>query len=275
VTDGVKGDVQSRGTTDSEHRRHDRLLVTRYAGGDAYPTERSEAEALVASCTQCAELAADIRLLVSRTRTLPDARRTRDFRISPEQAEQLRGSWLERLMHTFSTPRWSVARPVAGAAFALGLALAVVGTLPVATPFAATAPELDAPAPTSAPVFAPQPTTGRTTESTPAPEAAPPDVAAPGQQFPTEAAGDGSPTDKGNGPGEAQALASDDANLDQVYLQVDPSQAPAGEFRAARDSSAPSSSWLIPLGLLLAAVALGLLLVVTVARRRFADPLLR
>ena len=49
-------------------------------------------------CDECAALAADIRLISTRTTQLPAVARTRDFRITPDQAQQLRGSWIDRVM---------------------------------------------------------------------------------------------------------------------------------------------------------------------------------
>jgi hypothetical protein len=123
--------MQSRGTMNSEHDRHDRVLVARYAAGEAYHSEIDEAKDLVDNCDECAALAADIRLISARTADLPAARRPRDFRITPEQAEQLRGSWFDRLMRGFSSPGWSVVRPVAAASLAIGMVLIVVGALPI------------------------------------------------------------------------------------------------------------------------------------------------
>ena len=123
---GVKQPMQSRGNLSSEHDRHDRLLVARYAAGDAYESEIVEAKDLVDNCDGCAALAADIRLISAKTAELPAATRPRDFRITPEQAEKLRGSWFDRLMRGFSSPGWSVVRPVAAASLAIGMVLIVV-----------------------------------------------------------------------------------------------------------------------------------------------------
>jgi hypothetical protein len=123
--------VQSRGTLNSEHSRHDRLLVARYAAGDSYPTERDQAERLVTGCDECAALSADIQLISTRTSHLTPVRRPRDFRISPEQAQQLRGSWLDRMLRGLAAPGWTVVRPLAGAALAIGMVLVVIGALPL------------------------------------------------------------------------------------------------------------------------------------------------
>ncbi len=129
VSNSVRDDVPSPRTTriPSEHARHDRLLVTRYAANDAFASEVAEARALVANCPQCAALAADIQLISAATGRLPMPRRPRDFRLSAEQADTLRGSAIERFLRRLTGPGFAPLRPVAGAAMSLGLALAVVG----------------------------------------------------------------------------------------------------------------------------------------------------
>ena len=136
------------------HDRHDRLLVTRFAVGDAYPGEVELAKELVRHCADCAALAADIRLIAARTADLPVVRRPRDFRISAAQAERLRGSWLERLLRSFSAPGWGLARPLASAALVVGLSLAVIGALPLGVASSGAADTLTVPA-TGQPVGAP------------------------------------------------------------------------------------------------------------------------
>ena len=111
----------------SEHRRHDRLLVTRFAMDDAYPSETAEARQLIDSCAECAALAADIRALSSSMSQLPDAKRTRDFTITAEKAEELRGSRISRWMRGLATPKFGMLRPVAGVALSIGLVMAIVG----------------------------------------------------------------------------------------------------------------------------------------------------
>jgi len=123
------------------HSSHDALLVARYAAGDAYPGEAAQARQLVNKCAQCAELAADIRTISARTSELRAAKRPRDFRITAEQAEQLRGSWLDRLLRGFAAPGWTVVRPLAGAALAIALVVVVIGALPLSNLARGSVPE--------------------------------------------------------------------------------------------------------------------------------------
>lgn len=123
--------MPSRQTVTQDHAQHDRLLVARFAAGDAYASEVDDARQLVDSCADCNKLAADIRLISAATARLPTVARPRDFRVNAQAAERLSGSRVERLMRRLSAPRWNLVRPLAGAAVAAGLTLAVVGALPL------------------------------------------------------------------------------------------------------------------------------------------------
>jgi hypothetical protein len=247
----------------SDHRRHDRLLVARLAAGDSYPSEAAAAESLVAGCSECAELAADIRLLSRRTGELRTPRRPRDFRISAEQADRLRGSWFERLMRGIAAPGWgTVLRPVAGAAFALGLMLMVVGALPfgAAAPTDQRAPLSDSPIQ----MFASE---------------------APAAVAPMATADDGSISAPG-GPEDMAATAdiameagrdADPDDINQVYLQSPDPAAVAGEGFGSADAGRISQSNVSVLGVgvmvaLFGAVVLGIAMF---ARRRYGDALIR
>lgn len=221
----------------TEHARHDRLIVTRFAADDAYPTEVDEARELVGTCPECARLADDIRLLMAATSELPAARRPRDFRLSREQAENLRGSFLERLLRPFASPRLSVLRPVAGVAMSLGLALAVAGvTLPTPTP--ASAPATDRMMLESKGGDSP--------------------ALAPGAERP-EVAGEG------QAPPEDPIDGAYTTDLDNATGRADLSAQPVNQTR----------SLVLYAGILVAALSLALLALVTFARRRAYDRLLR
>lgn len=124
----VKADVnESPFGHASEHARHDRLLVVRFAAADALASEMDDARRLIEQCAECASLAADIGMLRTSLADLPTPRRTRNFRISAEQAEQLNGSAFDRFLRRLSMPGMGMLRPVAGVALALGLTITVVG----------------------------------------------------------------------------------------------------------------------------------------------------
>ena len=243
MSGSVRDDVHTRPPRriPSDHARHDRLLVARLAADDAYPSEITDALALVEGCSQCADLAADIRLLRAAATDLPTPRRPRDFRLTPEQAEALRGSAFERLLRRMAGPGLGALRPVAGVALSLGLALAVVGTsLPA--PLATDATDENSVMSLDAGAREPEPASG---------EDPPPFEAAPGAEAPGAEA-----------PGEAEAeprvTAEDDALLDRE---------PANDGFARE--------LLIYAGLVLALLSFMVLAIAQFARRRWADPLLR
>jgi hypothetical protein len=254
-------------STRSDHRKHDRVLVSRFAMDDAYPGEIEEAVGLVASCSDCAALASDIRSISSSMAHLPAPRRTQDFTISAEQAEQLSGSRVSRWLRTLSTPGWSTLRPVAGVALSIGLVMAVVGgALPNQQPavrdaeFAVAAPTQEAAGGAQVPEL--QPVVPGSPLDNPAP--------APG------------------GPDEPMFTTSEDPAtraIENAYIQEsttpeqDAGQADDKNTGTPLESQAvaadPARNPLIYAGLAIAALSLGLLALAWAARRWFADPLLR
>jgi hypothetical protein len=257
----------------SEHRKHDRLLVTRFAMDDAYPSERDEARQLVQSCPDCAALAADIRHISNAVGIMPVPPRSRDFTIAASKAEELRGSRLSRWMRGFATPGWGMLRPVAGVALSVGLVMALVGTaLPATLPAAAPEGGALTLSATGAPTEAqPLPTSEQE------PNGPPPDIAAPG-------AGEGTVGDSGrDGPVDAEDFesASQDPitqEFNAAYASPDTLAAPVpedGDLSAAADSRDTPRDLLVWTGLLIAVISVGLLALAWTARRYFADPLVR
>lgn len=232
----------NRRSAPSDHRRHDRLLVARFAAGNSQGNELDEARALLAACGECSALAGDLRLLPAALRSMPAPRRPRDFRLTAEQAQRLSGSRLERLMRGLTGPGWGALRPVAGVAMSLGLVLAVVGALPVGLPAAGSASDS---ANQQRDAQLPQPVTVAT-----------PEDLAPAQ------------------PGAEVDKAPGQDGLSNVYVEEFSANDPDDQRMAADAPPAPGRL-LVYAGLLIAAIALGLLMLVTVARRRFGDPLLR
>ena len=113
----------------ADHARHDRALVARAAMDDLYEGDAAEARALLERCADCQALATDLRAIARATaHDLPVPRRTRDFRLSPEDAARARGSMLGRFFAGLAAPRYRVLQPLAGAAMVLGLVLVAVGT---------------------------------------------------------------------------------------------------------------------------------------------------
>jgi hypothetical protein len=248
----------------SEHRKHDRLLVTRFAMDDAYPSERDEARLLVQSCPDCAALAADIRQLSNAVGRMPVPPRSRDFTISAEKAEELRGSRLSRWMRGFATPGWGALRPVAGVALSIGVVMAVVGTalpatVPAAVPEGGALTMVATDAPTEA---QPLPT------DVSAPEG-PPVVAAPGE---------GSAGDSGRGEFDQASQDPITQEFNAAYASPNPEAGPVGgevDQLAAGQPRDTTRELLLWAGLLIAVISVALLALAWAARRYFADPLLR
>ena len=241
VRDGV-----SRTAQRSEHNRHDRLLIARFAANDASASELGQARELVTDCPDCARLLADVRLISVAVADLPAPARRRDFRLTPEQAAAVRGSWLDRFLRRFAAGGIPTLRPLAGVALSIGLALAVVGTgLPL--------PNAGMPA------------------AAPLPAAGPPADRS-GGQSPAEVA----PSFSSVGAGEP--LATDDGTGTTTGVD-DPESPPAEteDLSALEGAQEPPSDLvrllLVYAGVTLAAISFGVLLLAWYARRR-EDPLL-
>src|SRR3954451_8466897 len=121
---------------DSVHADHDLELVAAYAAGDAEGTVLDDAIALVAACPDCAALHHDLRSIAAALPELPVPTRTRDFRLSADQAASLRPSGLRGLVATLSGPRFSFAVPLGTGLAALGIVGVLVssGAIPFGSP---------------------------------------------------------------------------------------------------------------------------------------------
>lgn len=112
----------------ADHERHDALLVAQLAAGDPLAVERrDEAQRLVGGCPACAALAADLRVVSAAVAQEPVPPRRRDFRLSPEQAEQLSGNALTRFLRRLSLPNARAFQPAAAGVLAIGLIFVVAG----------------------------------------------------------------------------------------------------------------------------------------------------
>src|SRR4029079_1687657 len=89
----------------AEHAQHDLDLIAGHAAGDLPDVQRIRADALLESCTTCADIRRDLVAIASPTRTLPATRAPRDFQLSPAQAARLRrGGWRKSLLRPFAAP---------------------------------------------------------------------------------------------------------------------------------------------------------------------------
>jgi hypothetical protein len=89
--------------------------------------QQREAQRLVSTCPACAELAADLRALAAAVRLEPMPPRRRDFRLDVEQAERLRGNFVDRFLRRLSLPQSRAFGPAAAGALSLGLVFVVAG----------------------------------------------------------------------------------------------------------------------------------------------------
>lgn len=244
----------------AEHRRHDRLLVARFAVGDAAHGQDHEAQELVRRCSECAALAADITAISKSVARMPAPPRSRDFRLTPEQAAQLRGSRIDRWLRTITGSGWSTVRPVAAVALSVGMVMSVVGFLPVIGA-AGGAPE-------GSPVLGP--------------------VAGLGQPTPAADRFSGAPTPAATGepaeiaPGGKDGVTSSSSdNVDNAYLTQE-TAAPEGasgqpdELASKLPGRGMSVSEVVLLsGIAVTVGAVLILVLLYAARRRYYDPLLR
>jgi hypothetical protein len=114
--------------SEDAHLQHDPLLIVRYVADDVHPDEVETARTRLSTCDACAELARDLRALTSATVAVPAPPRTRDFRLTPEQARSARPSGWRRLFGGMAGPRIGVLQPLSSAAIAIGLVLVVIGS---------------------------------------------------------------------------------------------------------------------------------------------------
>lgn len=108
--------------TDGAHTSHDRLLVARFATGDALAAdEAATVRALLAACSGCDALVGDLKAVQHATASSLAPRRPRDFFLTTEQAETLRPNAWQRLLARLSAPKAGALRPLAGATLAIGI----------------------------------------------------------------------------------------------------------------------------------------------------------
>jgi anti-sigma factor RsiW len=117
-------------TSAADHAGHDPLLVASLVDHSLEDRERSAAEALVAACTACAGLHADILALRDATRAMPTPARPRDYALTPDDAVRLRRGGWRRLVAAFGSSRDAFSRPLAMGLTTLGIAGLLFATIP-------------------------------------------------------------------------------------------------------------------------------------------------
>lgn len=280
----------------SDHAGHDRWLVVRWTSDptDLTPAETAQARALLAACPDCAALAADLEVITRATVTSAVPTRPRDFRLTAGQATSTHGGTLDRLRRWLGSPGWSTARPLAGAALAIGLMIMVVApglhgsvtTSGDGMPQDPTTVQASAHAFVAADAATAEPRTTAATKSTTPP--ANPEVAGaelyadpgasddPSRQADTMLRASAS-ADATEQPGTASALGHESApprHLADVGPESDGNQggSPTGDAREAPMDDTTFA--LMLLGIVLAGTGL-LVLVLGWLARRWQDPLLR
>jgi hypothetical protein len=122
--------VMTDPSTSSDHAVHDTMLVASLADHSITEAERAAAQALVADCSQCADLHADLLALRSATRALPTPTRPNDYQLTARDAARLRSSGWRRLVAILGTSRDALSRPLAVGLTTLGLAGLLVANIP-------------------------------------------------------------------------------------------------------------------------------------------------
>ena len=123
------GDMPNRLPT--SHADHDLVLVAAHAAGDVTPADRTIAEALLATCPDCRELAGDLRAIAAATANLPAPARTRDFTLRPQDAARLRPRGWRRLAAALGNRPLELTRPLAPVLMTLGVVGLLVSGLPL------------------------------------------------------------------------------------------------------------------------------------------------
>jgi len=106
----------------SRHETHDRLLIASLVDRSITEPERGRAEAQVQACEACAELHAELVALSAATRAMPVPARTREFTLTPGDAERLRVRGWRRLIAAIGSSKDAFSRPLALGFTTLGLA---------------------------------------------------------------------------------------------------------------------------------------------------------
>jgi hypothetical protein len=117
----------------TSHARHDVLLVAALAAGDLSGTDRDHATALIETCPECMGLHDDLILIAHATAAAPPpiGARPRDFRLTPEQAAQLRPGGWRRVLGAFAGPRLAFTRPLGIGLTTIGLAGLLITNIPL------------------------------------------------------------------------------------------------------------------------------------------------
>src|SRR4051795_13155376 len=112
------------------HGAHDTLLIAAHAAGDTTDEEGRQAADLVATCEACATLQADLVAIAAASGGLPAPVRSRDYRLTPEQAAKLRPTGRRRLLDALGSTRFAFAAPPGATLANPGLAGLLLAAIP-------------------------------------------------------------------------------------------------------------------------------------------------
>jgi len=115
------------------HRRHDPVPIAAMLDRGRRPGP-AIGRALLAACTDCARLHADLVLLVTTLPVATTPSRTRDFTLTMADAERLHARGLRRWLRSIGTSRDAITRPLALGFTTLGLAGLLIATVPGVLP---------------------------------------------------------------------------------------------------------------------------------------------
>jgi hypothetical protein len=132
----------------TDHDRHDPLLVAALAADDLAGTDRDQALALIGSCADCASLHDDLQAIARATATVPPPTTTlpRDFRLTVADAARLRPTGWRRLTGWLSSPG-PIAAPLGVALATMGLVGLLLGNVSFGAGFGAAGAAAPAAAP--------------------------------------------------------------------------------------------------------------------------------
>jgi hypothetical protein len=119
--DRRQGREMIKGPDLANHANHDPELIAAHATGDLTGRELETAAAQVTGCAECAGLYADLLTIRAALADVAAPARSRDFRLTADQAAALRPGGWRAWLSTLAGPRFSFAAPLGSALAALGL----------------------------------------------------------------------------------------------------------------------------------------------------------
>jgi anti-sigma factor RsiW len=262
----LAGVMTARPTT-PDHADHDRMLVASLADHSLTTGERAAAEALVASCDDCAALHADFLALRDATRAMPTPARSRDYRLTAADAARLRRSGWRRFVAVFGSSRDAFSRPLAVGLTTLGLAGLLFASVPSMLPQSGSTSQVPSAAGAAAGNGAARPEAGTDSSAGPVPAASAAAVQAPAAGIPSAAAPAATaPTPDAFGPlasaGSSGGPIAGDFGIKGVAPSVGQVPTRASDSAGSEDLSGTSGSIASEAGLPLLVIVSGALLLV-------------